>query len=93
MEEVVHMTILFSYTYKIQSKVYQKTKQTFYKQKLSKIDFFSNATKVAIEVIKDRLSQRFFLLHTFFIHLAFFIVNLNDSVQIDCCKSVKPVFI
>lgn len=37
--------------------------------------------------------RRYFLSHTFFIHLALFIVNLNGSVQIDCCKSIKLVFI
>lgn len=87
------MKILFSYTYKMQSKVYRKTTQTLYKQKLSKIDFFLMQQKWQLKFLRIDYLRSYFLLHTFFIHLALFIVNLNDSVQIDCCKSIKPVFI
>lgn len=88
------MKILFSYTYKIKSKVYQKKlHKHIYKQKLSTIDLFLMQQKWQLKFLRINYLRSYFLLHTFFIHLALFIVNLNDSVKIDCCKSIKPVFI
>lgn len=83
------MKILFSYTVLIK---YSMKFNKNYTNRNREI-FVSNAKKWQLKFLRIDYLRSYFLLHTFFIHVALLIFNLNDSVQIDCCKSIKPVFV